>query len=245
MKYQREQLSKPPLIEAIFEVRAACQTSANLIPGAISERLKERFPVAETGAGIVLNADGAAHVGFLERFLNAERTRLVQCGPEMFTVNVLGDYGEFPEFASMIKESLAAFYAVAKPTKLKRLGVRYINFLPADLVGAAAGKPLQIAATFPSDGLPERHELALRSLFEFPKQNGTLALAVANPHQLPDGRRGCLLDLDFFVETPTFLAIDDCLPWAKQAHDVIYDAFRSVLTPEMYKQLGPTGKSKQ
>ena len=43
MKYQREQLSKPPLIEAMFEVRAACQTSANLIPGAISERLKEHF----------------------------------------------------------------------------------------------------------------------------------------------------------------------------------------------------------
>jgi uncharacterized protein (TIGR04255 family) len=243
VKYQREQLSKPPLIEAIFEVRAACQTSPNLIPGAISERLKHRFPIAESGAGLVFNTDGA-QVGFMERFLNAERTRLVQCGPELFTVNVLGDYGEFPAFASMINESLGAFYAVARPTKLKRLGVRYINFLPAESITAAGDKPLQIAATFPSDVLPSRHDVALRSLFEFPKQNGKLALAVSNPHELPDGRRGCLLDLDFFVENPTFLAIDDCLPWAKQAHDVIYDAFRSVLTAEMYKQLGPTGKNK-
>lgn len=69
-----------------------------------------------------------------------------------------------------------------------------------------------------------------------------LALASANPHRLTDGRTGCLLDLDFFVERPTFLAIEDCLPWARQAHDVIYEAFRSVLTPEMYKQFGPAGK---
>ena len=241
MKYQREQLSKPPLIEAMFEIRAACQTSINLIPGAISERLKERFPLAESG-GIVLDTDGS-QLGIMQRFLNSERTRLVQCGPELFTVNVLGDYGEFPVFAAMIKEALSAFYAVAKPSKLRRLGIRYINLLPADSVAEAGTTPLRIETSFPTDILPSTRGIAIRSIFEFPKENGVLGLAVANPHQLTDGRRGCLLDLDFFVENPTFLAIDDCLPWAQQAHDVIYDAFRSVLRPEMYKQLGPTGKN--
>jgi uncharacterized protein (TIGR04255 family) len=241
VKYQREQLSNPPLIEAMFEIRAACQTSSNLIPGAISERLKERFPVAESG-GIVLGTDGS-QIGVMQRFLNGERTRLVQCGPDLFTVNVLGDYGEFPAFAAMIKEALGAFYAVAKPTKLRRLGIRYINFLPAESIAAAGTKPLRIEATFPTEILPSKYDIALRSAFEFPKENGVLGLAVANPHQLTDGRRGCLLDLDFFVENPTFLAVDDCLPWARQAHDVIYDAFRSVLSTEMYKQLGPTGKT--
>lgn len=68
--------------------------------------------------------------------------------PELFTVNVLGDYGEFPEFRETIKHALTAFYEVATPTALKRLGIRYINFLPADAI-AAAGKALRIETSFP------------------------------------------------------------------------------------------------
>lgn len=244
MKYQREQLSKPPLIEAMFEVRATCQTSATLIPGAIFGRLKDRFPMQEGNTGLVIASPESAQFAFMHRFLTNDRKKLIQCAPELFTINVLGDYGTFPEFAKLIEEALAAFYAEAVPTKLKRLGIRYINFLPEDAIAAAGGRPLQINTAFPTDVLPAEDGLALRGVFKFPKENGVLALAAANPHQFPDGRKGCLLDFDFFVENPTFLAAEDCLPWALRAHDVIYQAFRSSLTPAMYKQLGPIPNGK-
>lgn len=238
MKYQREQLARPPLIEAVFEVRAACQTPPTLIPGAIYGRLKDRFPRQESSAGLMMGPDSAQPI-FMHRFLASDGKRLLQCAPELFTVNVLGDYGAFPEFERLIADALRAFYAEAAPQKLKRLGIRYINFLPADLIVAAGSAPLRSSTTFPDDVLPRSETLAYRSTFRFPGENGVLGLAIANPHRLPDGRTGCLLDFDFFVENPTFLAVDDCLPWARRAHDVVYQAFRSILSPAMYQQLGP------
>jgi uncharacterized protein (TIGR04255 family) len=244
VKYQREQLSKSPLIEAMLEIRATCQTSATLIPGAIFGRIKDRFPNQDSNTGLIIASSESARVAFMHRFLTNDRKKLIQCAPELFTVNVLGDYGTFPEFARLIEDALVAFYAEAVPTKLKRLAIRYINFLPEDAIAASGGPPLQINTVFPTDVLPTEHGLAFRGEFKFPKENGVLGLAAANPHQFPDGRKGCLLDLDFFVENPTFLAAEDCLPWARRAHDVIYQAFRSSLTPTMYKQLGPIPNEK-
>jgi uncharacterized protein (TIGR04255 family) len=246
VKYRREQLRKAPLVEAVFEVRATCRTEASLIPGAVYGRLKERYVHAETNAALVVTASDAAQVGQMHRFLTRDRKQLIQSAPELFTVNVLGDYGAFPEFARLINEALTAFYAEAQPMKIKRLGIRYINFISSDEIVAAGGTPLKICASFPTDVLPSPDTTALRGAFKFPRDNGVLGLAISNPHQLADERRGCLLDLDFFVENPPFLAVEECLPWARQAHDVIYQVFRSVLTDQMYKQLEPIpdGKSK-
>jgi uncharacterized protein (TIGR04255 family) len=240
--YKREQLRKAPLIEAIFEVRATCRTNSGLIPGGLFGLLKDRFPIQEGGTGLVVGPADSAQLAAMHRFLSADRKRLVQCGPDLFTVNVLGDYGAFPEFAELIKSSLEAFYSVAVPTKLKRIGIRYINFLPSEAVAAAGNSPLRITAAFPQDVLPKSDSIALRGTFPHPKENGVLGLAIANPHQLGDGRTGCILDFDFFVENPPFLAVEDSLPWAARAHDVIYQAFRSSMTPEMYKQLEPVAR---
>ncbi len=238
MTYPREQLAKPPLIEAIFEVRAAYRTSQALVPGALYERLKTQFPKADSGTALELGPSMMSQYA-VHRFLAADGTKLVQCGPDLFTVNVLGDYGEFPSFARLIGDALSGFYAVAEPTKLRRLAIRYINFLPADAIKAAGGHPLTLTATFPRGVLPEGEETAMRGVFRFPKENGVLGLAGAHPHRLADGRTGCLLDLDFFIEDPPFLAPEDCLSWASVAHDLIYQVFRSSLTTEMYEQLGP------
>jgi uncharacterized protein (TIGR04255 family) len=239
VKYQREQLRKPPLVEAVFELRATCQTDATLVPGAIFGRLKNKYPVQESSTGLIIAPRNAPAFGSMHRFLREDRKHLIQCAPELFTVNVLGDYGAFPEFARLIEEGLAAFYEEAAPTKLKRLAIRYINFLPGDAIAAAGGDPLRIATTFPTDVLPAKDSLAFRGVFKFPEENGMLGVVAANPHRLADGRKGCLLDFDFFLENPTFLAMEDCLPWASRAHDVIYQAFRSSLAPAMYDQFEP------
>jgi uncharacterized protein (TIGR04255 family) len=239
VKYQREQLRKPPLIEAVFELRATCKTDATLIPGAIFGKLKHRYPVPESNTGLIVAPRDATTFGSMHRFLREDRKHLIQCAPELFTINVLGDYGAFPEFERLIEEGLAAFYEEAAPTKLKRLAIRYINFLPGDAISAAGGNPLRIATTFPTEVLPAEESLAVRGVFNYPKENGVLGVAAASPHRLADGRKGCLLDFEFFLENPRFLAKEDCLPWANCAHDIIYQAFRSSLSPAMYAQLEP------
>ena len=86
-------------------------------PGAIYGRLKDRFPRQESSAGLVMGAD-TAQPFFMHRFLAPDGKHLLQCAPELFTVNVLGDYGAFSEFENLIGDALRAFYSEAVPQKL-------------------------------------------------------------------------------------------------------------------------------
>lgn len=234
--FKREQLGRPPLVEALFELRADCATPYSIVPGAMYDRLRDRFPTMEVNPLIntPIEIVGLA----LHRFTAADGKRMVQCGPGVLTVNVLGDYGAFESFEDLIKAGTDAFFDAAKPTKLHRLGVRYINLLPEDAI-QRAGQPLRVVTTFPSEGLPPQKTIAAKGTFEYPAERGTLGLAFALPHQMPDGRKGCLLDLDFFTQDAQSFAAPDCLPWVKKGHDVIYQAFRSSLTATMYRELEP------
>lgn len=169
------------------------------------------------------------------RFCNTDGTRLVQVGPGLFTANVLGDYGEYGSFEALIDEALSAFTKAAKPTKVLRLGVRYINLVRQELL-EGLDQPINVTGSFPAEGYPEPKSLNMRGLFDFPEERGTLGFAVARPHVLADGRNGCLLDYDFFNNEPD-LKIEEFLPWVKAGHDLIYQLFRSSLSSELHDRL--------
>jgi uncharacterized protein (TIGR04255 family) len=234
MAYVREPIENPPLVEALFELRAECDVPYVLVPGALHAKLPNYPMIEESDRAVMGKVKLSSHA--FHRFRSDDGTRLVQCGPGLFTVNILGDYGEFEDFEAMIRTGLEAFKEVAKPTKVLRLGVRYVNLIPQECM-AGLDQPLRVTAAFPSDVLPAQDTIAMRGLFSIPEAQGRLGLAVSAPHQLEDGRRGCLLDLDFFQKEPQAIDINGCLPWVETGHDVIYQAFRSCLSEELYARL--------
>lgn len=237
MFYKREQLTHPPLIEAVFEIRTLPSVAPDLVPGAIFRTLRTDFPIDESGTGYAISPDSMTQFK-VHRFLSSDRKRLVQCAPDMFTVNVLGDYGEFGAFASLINKCLSAFYDAAEPGSLSRLGIRYINLFSSEIAERVT-HTLRMELSTPDDVLPKPKASATRLIYSFPEHRGSLAVATSTMHQLADGKTGQLLDLDFFFDNPNILGVDECVAWAKTAHDVIYQAFRSLITPELYAQLGP------
>lgn len=235
--FKREQLRRPPLLEALIELHASPTVPYQLLPGALHHRLAARYPNVEplntfTLGDIQVQLPSTA---VTIRMRSSDGRRLVQVGPEVLTVNMIGEYGQFENFQQAMSEALEAFFEVAKPSGLRRLGIRYINLIEERfLTGKDA---LRVDAAFPSIALPTKKSFAIRAVFPFSDARGELAIAVVRPHGLADGRLGCLLDFEFFSMNPGELGVSDILGWADVAHDVIYQAFRSCLGDATYSQL--------
>lgn len=233
MSFEREPLPNPPLVEALFDLRAACEVPYILVPGALMRRL-QGFSTLEEADNAVFGPVKLSAQAF-HRFRSDDDKRLVQVGPGLFTVNVLGDYGEFEVFQELVQRALEAFVRAARPSKVIRIGIRYINLIREDLL-SELDEPIRVSWRFPAEVFTPTRGLNMRALFDFPEHGGTLSFAVSRPHTLPDGRRGCLLDYDFFKSEPTF-PLSECLSWTARGHDLIYQAFRATLSPALHERL--------
>lgn len=231
MTYEREQLQNSPLVEALVEVRAECKVPYALVPGGLNTVLVG-FPRIEESGNAVLGPIQLSNQAF-HRFRSEDGHRLIQCGPGLFTANIIGDYGEYSTFEDLVRTGFEAFQRVAVPQKILRVGVRYINHLRADLLQEIED-PINLQCIFPRE-MPTSSGLNMRGLF--PYKEGTLGFALANPHELADGSTGCLLDYDFYVGEPSFENLDDCLPWIRAGHDIIYQAFRSTISEALHECL--------
>jgi len=237
MPFTREQLRRPPLVEALLEVQASPTVPYPLVPGALNQRLSKTYPHAEqvhTFAVGDIQLQMPPTVATI-RLKSPDGKRLVQIGPEVLTVNMVGDYGQYETFQAAMRDALDAFYEIARPGPPRRLGIRYINLVEERFLSGR--DPLHIDASFPGTVLPEKKAFGMRAVFPFGDAHGELAIAAARPHALADGRTGCLLDFDFFSTNPGEMTVAQILAWAKEAHDVIYQAFRASLGASTYSQL--------
>jgi uncharacterized protein (TIGR04255 family) len=129
------------------------------------------------------------------------------------------------------------FFRAARPTRVTRLGLRYINLLDEDLFGASW--PYSLALGVPEQLKDEVLQQNLRVSYRDAHSGGTLSVGIALPAQLANGRRGSLLDLDCANEEPPQDPLD-VIAWARKAHDSIYQVFRAYIEP-VYGRLKERG----
>lgn len=226
--YPREHLKNSPIVEALLEIQAPLGQPYDLVPGALQQELRDEFTSVERVNSVQVNnmffplAPNLANI----RLRSSDGKRLLQCGPEVVTVNVLGPYPGFEEFEKSVRLSLEAFFRVARPQRPRRLGMRYINMFHPEQV--AGGGALNVEARVPSE-LPERRGYMMKSVHPYPAALGELAVTVAHPALAPGQTDGLLLDFDFYNESPDAKSqeIGWIFDWAKNAHHVIYQAFRA------------------
>lgn len=131
----RRHYAKPPVIEALAELYFDGSDWDVTTPGAFYAQVKDRFPKkaqlehmgleVELGPGVAnarMGTDGVRAV-----FKNEDETRLVQVGADTLVVNQLPRYPHFEAWRDALLEMLLVYRAVATPTSVVRLGMRYIN----------------------------------------------------------------------------------------------------------------------
>ncbi len=129
--------AEPSIIEALCEfVFTPGEPSDFTIFGRFEGYLAGRLPnrdQIEVMAINVRNLGGSIEQAMVReprmRFFDEGRTRLAQVGTNLLSANVLPPYPHWGQFRSFILECLNAYVQAAKPSRIERMTLRYIDRL--------------------------------------------------------------------------------------------------------------------
>jgi uncharacterized protein (TIGR04255 family) len=238
---------KPPIIEAVCEFRFSGKSKWDLtIPGLIYDSVKDEYPQKEQLRELVVEADAKPPRGqFVDkvRFKNEDGKQFIQVAPLQISVHRLAPYLDWESFLPTIKKAFEAYRKVGEPSALSRIGVRYINAfdIPEELVELP-----DYFEFFPH--LPAKMETFNYDSFisgvRFEMSEGRDMLKAELSSGSPSNPKASrvLLDLDYFLNKPESVALDDALTWVGNAHDQIEVTFEACMGDAVRKLLKPVKK---
>jgi len=227
-----EKLKNPSVVEAVCEFRFGRGVSYSMIPGAMRERLRPRFPTFEVLPTASLMGGIPEEVMIPQiphhRFRSQTPNALVQTGPRLLTVNVLPVYPTFEVFRELIIYVLDHYREVAESGGPTKIGLRYINHIPWLSGRDDISSYLKVKFEYPKELPHPPQETAARLVLQY-AELGSLGLAISFPARTAKGEIGALLDLDFSWSEPKDFELDRFPEWLDKAHEIIYTAFISTV----------------
>lgn len=247
---KRRQYGNPPIQEAVCEFRLKSGAPWNLtIPGKLQLALQESGAdyagnprqQTEFEVNFETHPGAAPHLRYREgpgktQLLTTDGRRMVSVGPDVVSVHLLHPYQDprlgvdagWPEFAERIRSALDAYWRVASPEGVLRVGVRYINRLPGAVSLDDMHRFLRSAP--PSvNALPDRMT-AVMSRIEYRYGDG--AHLVLSQGTAPGHDPILLLDLDVFRESEAPMSASEALTWAKKLREREREAFEALITDD-------------
>ena len=225
-------LRTPLIVEAVFELRYSSRTPYGILPGQLFELMKQTFPVAEELPAAQIALDVAPAPFARHRFRTSDGTRMVQLGQGMVSVNHTGYVG-YDTFRQDIDPLLAACGKLSLLTALERLGLRYINRAPLDQPWSEI-VTYQVTAPAAVESRDSARRFTWRTGLD---ELGALQTTVAWPVPIQDHPPALVLDFDASVQLKA-ARVETILEWIDEAHNTIYEAFKSSLQPDYFKKLG-------
>jgi len=243
---------KPPLVEALCEFRFLGDQAWDwTIPGIVYERIKIDYPEKRQEGVLevpVRQTPDAMLVGMKTgiskmQFFKADKSALVQIGPDLLAVNAVPQGSDHPypgweKFKPEVLRHLKTYRDVASPKSLARVGVRYIN-----RVMVPTGEKFSLERYFRAlpnipAGLPQVLSTILINIevpFEDPP--GTLRFIFGSANTDEPDVAHFLLDMEMYVagdQVPTLDAVGD---WLEKAHARVEAAFDASFTDETHRDI--------
>jgi len=217
---KRRRYKHPPIEEAVAEFRfEPSQEWDFTMPGRLHGELREEYPGKPrqqnaVQAHLMATHDEAANIavrgGLVKVHLVTEdASRLVAIGPDVLSVHMLrpyqrnGDSSGWDEFRPRIVQALTAYWNVAEPYGVKRIGLRYINKVVIPESNVEAARYLR-AAPPNVDGLPEQVRRSVgRAEYVYPDEVQLLV-----EHATNEASEGLVVSLDIDVIWQSIEAVD-------------------------------------
>ncbi len=244
---ERRRYRNPPIEEALCEFRFEPSQEWDLtLPGKLHEKLRDEYcgkpreqRVVEANLEIrgdnrPPNLDLSQHLAKVQ-FLTEVGDRLVGVGPEVLSVHMLRPYqdpsqeeeGGWREFEPRIHRALSAYWEVAQPNGVSRIGVRYINKIVVP--------DLSEMSDYLKTALPVVEGLsgAVRSVFsrvEYLHGDGVRIALVQGSVEAGPGRVGLMLDLDVTWESQNPVGQEEALNRARALRVREREAFEAAIT---------------
>lgn len=228
----------PPIVEALCEFQfIPSQPWDMTIPGLLYDKIKGQFPEKQQqmGFGIGFQPKERAIEQRVQmyqrmRFLNPDKSSLVQVGPDLLTINHLRPYPTWDVFKPLILENLGIYQEIAKTKGLKRIGLRYINKIEFDSGPIELTDYFSYYAFIPPN-LPQRHEtFQVRVEIPYVEERDLLLLTLGTSISDKPDILTLLFDLDYFMNIPERVTLEQVPIWIEMAHNVIEAAFEACIT---------------
>jgi uncharacterized protein (TIGR04255 family) len=232
----------PPIIEAVCEFRLTPDSKWDLsIPGLIYEKVRKDFPNKEQRhffqeLEIVQSPQGLQQrIGMDERilFLTNDRKMFLQVGSNLLAVNCLKPYAKWSGFKPRIENAFNMLKDTVDVKGLQRIGLRYINRIeiPTQLVKLEDYFEFH---PFLGKRLPQNMSgFSLRCLLPFFGGRDVCTVQLINAVPEKKDSSAFILDLDYFLNQPQAISVNQTLDWIEKAHQQIEEVFEGCITQHL------------
>lgn len=243
MTFQTKQpYSHPPLKEVAFEVKFNPRLKVMSSIAEFQEKIADEYPEISKQLLVPRTEDSVPGVGEILLFENEKRSRIIRVAVDTFGF-IVKDYNTFSEYDSERTRLWDLFEDRTGKSKMKRIGLRYINQL-----------------RFPYPDVDFRDHVKLHHREEAIRQDDELARAMVEVRLKREGVRFTIragvrgLNTDDKSTYLDYLLDYDCFQWSEdfrdtsrlevsKYHDIIEDQFESDIR-DSYREFMRTGKWK-
>jgi uncharacterized protein (TIGR04255 family) len=155
--------------------------------------------------------------------------RLVSVGSNILGVSVLKPYEGWNDFKPRIRKALEAYYEVAKPSFLTRIGIRYINRIVISQTGVDPKCYLANVLT----SYPEANQVLTSFLYrsEYVKADNTkIIVTQATLRPVDDETTEYLIDIDSIWDHASVHDIESTMEITEKLHISEGEAFEKTIT---------------
>ena len=209
-------------------------------PGQIFKALgPDKFPgmepLNEMMLNVVVDANGQAQQQIVPqppkvKFSNGDDTRLVQVSPVMFAFNVVKDYPGWEKFQELITSNWDAVSPHLEPVAIERIGLRYINRIPAPASSNIADW------LKPSRFIPEALKISnptVKYRFEYtPKSSDAVVINIIRESGGPFGT-DIYFDIDYGRNIGSNINSSELKKITDLLHTEIWEIFDSAKAPKL------------
>lgn len=237
----------PPIIEVISEFRFRPDEEWNsAYIDQVQEKVENLFPKKGVLKGIRI--EGSVSEKFEQQitvsertqFLTEDKTAFVQVDRNLLAINHLEPYPTWEKYLPLVKRAYQAFCEVAEPKGIQGIGLRYINRIEFDPGSRKIENYLRFLphSPFLVEKRVSAFQIATDVVYEDGRDRLRLQLSSVPPGE--SGKLAVLFDLDYSLEQPGSLALEDAIDWLDQyAHQRVHEAFEACLAEELKHQFQP------
>jgi len=246
---QRRRYKNPPIEEALCEFRFRPRQDWDLtIPGKLHGEIQDAYSGKPRQQNVVeatlqTGGDQRPNVTYREglakvQLVTEDGTRMVGIGQDVLSVHMLRPYQDavapeksgWDEFRPRLEEALDAYWHVAGPVGVYRIGIRYINKIVVPQRRVEVGDYLKCAPPN-ADGLPDQMN-GFVSRVEYVYEDGVRLILSHGNADAPKDHIGFLLDIDVIWEASDPVDRDEALAKADDLRARERTAFEALITDD-------------
>lgn len=215
-----------PIVEAVLELQFECGELEEVVVGRLADigvwgdYSRNRLPQANI-PGVIRQSDSSLRFSPVLELVSPDRSRAVRIGGMVVSFHVYSPYMGWPSFSQILHKTIDEVFSRVPSLRIARLGLRYVNFLIADLNEVRKAEDLSISIQVA--GQPVRGSYNLN--FMSSKSPSHVMMTRVATHEYVDlsvRPKGLVAAVDIDVSTPPGHSVTDAeklKQWLTEAHD--------------------------